>query len=222
MLQYLLRYGREMSAWDFLLLVFSYAILVFLCLPFHELAHAWVADKCGDDTARWHGRLTLNPLAHLDVIGTAMLVLVGFGYAKPVPVNSRKFLHYKRDMILVSLAGPLSNLLMAIAAAGIFKICTLFVTDDNTLGFLWLVLINVVMSINVSLAVFNLLPIPPLDGSRLWSTLLPGKWSYTLERYSRQITWIMFALLMFGALDGVLGTLGSVFSAGILRLFGLI
>ncbi len=221
MIRFFLSNIHRLDAFSLAFLVLGYAVLVLIILPFHEFSHAFVAHLCGDDTAKWQGRLTLNPFAHLDLFGTLMLVLVGIGYAKPVPVISRNFHHFKRDMILVALAGPLSNLLMAIAAAGIFKICTLTVTDTALLTMLYLLLIQIIMRVNVSLAVFNLLPIPPLDGSRLWSTLLPGKWAFVLERNSRMITMIMFVALFAGVLDIPLDFINGIFNAGIFALFGL-
>lgn len=221
MIQYFLLYRNNMSVWDLLLLILGYAILVLLILPFHEFAHAWVAHKCGDDTAKWHGRLTLNPFVHLTLPGTLLLVFCGFGYAKPVPVVSRNFRHYKRDMILVALAGPLSNLLLAVLAVALFSVSLLFVHNYTVLLWLKFLLLDVLMSVNITLAVFNLLPIPPLDGSRLWSTLLPGKWAYTLERYSRYSTLILFALLITGILDGPLYWLTNAVTAAIFAVFGL-
>ena len=193
-----------MTPLQLLLMMLSYAVVLFLCLPVHELAHGLVAHWCGDDTAKWYGRLTLNPLKHLDVWGSVMILVAGIGYAKPVPVNSRNFRNYKRDMILVALAGPLSNFLMAVLAVGLFRVSSLFVTNFDTLFWLWYILIGIVASINVSLMVFNLLPIPPLDGSRLWSTLLPGRWAYTLEQYSHYITIGVLLLVFTGVLDGPL------------------
>ncbi len=220
LLQFMQNRG-EMDVASILYLMFGYAVLILLILPVHELAHAFAAHLCGDDTAKWHGRLTLNPFKHLDVWGTAMMLTVGIGYAKPVPVNPRNFRKYKRDMILVALAGPLSNLLMAVAAVAVFRVSLFFVTDYNVLLALWLILIDVIASVNISLMVFNLLPIPPLDGSRLWSSLLPGKWAYFLETNSRYITMGLFVLLMTGALDGPLSALHNGVFAMLFALFGL-
>ncbi len=220
LLQFMQNRG-EMDVASILYLMFGYAVLILLILPVHELAHAFAAHLCGDDTAKWHGRLTLNPFKHLDVWGTAMMLTVGIGYAKPVPVNPRNFRNYKRDMILVALAGPLSNLLMAVAAVAIFRVSLFFVTDYNVLLALWLILIDVIASVNISLMVFNLLPIPPLDGSRLWSSLLPGKWAYFLEANSRYITMGLFVLLMTGALDGPLSALHNGVFTILFALFGL-
>lgn len=219
----LLQFMNNRGAMDvasILYLLFGYAVLILLIMPVHELAHAFAAHLCGDDTAKWHGRLTLNPFKHLDVWGTVMMLTVGIGYAKPVPVNPRNFLHYKRDMILVALAGPLSNLLLAVAAVAVFRVSLFFVTDELVFDALWLVLIDVIASVNISLMVFNLLPIPPLDGSRLWSSLLPGKWAYVLERNSRYITMGLFALLMLGVLDGPLTALHNAVFNLLFALFG--
>lgn len=221
MIQTFLANRGNMDVLDLVFLFLGYAILVLLILPFHEFAHAFVAHLCGDDTAKWHGRMTLNPFAHLDPIGTAMLVLCGFGYAKPVPVVSRNFRHYKRDMILVALAGPASNLLMAVVSVGVFCLVLPLVQDEALFWSLKYVFIDVLMSINVTLAVFNLLPIPPLDGSRLWSTLLPGRWAYNLERYSQYATTLIFVLLILGVLDGPLNFLTGLVTQFILGLYGL-
>lgn len=210
MLLEFMRFKDAMTPLDLLVMMLAYAVVLLLCLPVHELAHGLAAHWCGDDTAKWYGRLTLNPFKHLDLWGTAMILLAGIGYAKPVPVNSRNFRNYKRDMILVALAGPISNFLMAFLAAIIFRISLLFVTDLETLFWLWYILIGVVASINISLMVFNLLPIPPLDGSRLWSSLLPGRWAYTMERYSQYITIGVLMLVFTGVLDGPLSFLHNV------------
>ena len=219
MLMDFLQSRGSMTPLDVLFMILAYAVVLLLCLPVHEFAHGLVAHWCGDDTAKWYGRLTLNPFKHLDLFGTIMILTVGMGYAKPVPVNSRNFRHYKRDMILVALAGPLSNFLMA--AVAMFLLCLL---ASIPLAGAWQVLLGdlcyIIINVNISLMVFNLLPIPPLDGSRLWSSLLPGRWAYTLEQYSRYITMGLFVLLFTGVLDlplyylrsGVFNLLFSMFS----------
>lgn len=203
------------------LLLIGYAALVFVMLPLHELAHAFVADKLGDNTARWHGRLRFNPLAHLDPWGTAMLLLFGFGYARPVPVNPRNFRNPKRDMALVALAGPLSNLLLAALSLGIFRIVMLLPVSMVTFVIARFVLVYVFASVNLGLAVFNLLPVPPLDGSRILGLFLPDRVMYEMERYSRQITWIVMALLFMGKLDTVLDFLRGLLGGALCALFGL-
>ena len=189
-----------MGPMDIIIMMVSYAVVLFLCLPIHELAHGLVAHWCGDDTAKWYGRLSLNPFKHLDIWGTVLILTAGFGYAKPVPVNTRNFRHYKRDMILVALAGPLSNFLMAVLAMFILRLCIVLGVSGLALNVVVLIL-STVVTVNISLMVFNLLPIPPLDGSRLWSTMLPGRWSYALEQYSQYITIGVLLLVFSGALD---------------------
>lgn len=189
-----------MTPFDILVMMLSYAVILFLCLPVHELAHGLVAHWCGDDTAKWHGRLTLNPFKHLDVLGTVMILTVGFGYARPVPVNSRNFRNYKRDMILVALAGPLSNFLMAAVSMFLLRLVLFLGLSGVAMDIAYVILYTAVM-VNISLMVFNLLPIPPLDGSRLWSSLLPGRWAYTLEQYSQYISIGLMVLVFSDVLD---------------------
>lgn len=207
-----------MNSYDVFFMLLAYGVILLLCLPVHELAHGLVAHWCGDDTAKWYGRLTLNPLKHLDLWGSVMILVAGIGYAKPVPVNSRNFRNYKRDMILVAMAGPLSNFLMAVLAVGVFRVSRVFIGNNETLFWVWYILIYIVASINVSLMVFNLLPIPPLDGSRLWSSLLPRKWAYTLEQYSQYITIGLLVLVFAGVLDGPLYLLQN----GVINVIGLL
>lgn len=186
---------------DLIFMIMAYAVIVLVMLPVHEFAHAWASHRLGDDTARWHGRLTLNPFKHLDPMGTLMLVLVGVGYARPVPVNPYNFRNPKRGLALSALAGPVSNLLMAFVSVVVFRVCCVCITNTELLYYLWLVLINVFASVNIGLAVFNLLPVPPLDGSKIFGLFLPDRWMYTMERYSRQISMVLIALLFIGVLD---------------------
>ncbi len=205
---------------ELLFLLATYAIIIFVVLPVHELAHAYAAYRLGDHTAKWNGRLTFNPLAHLDPFGTIMLALFGVGYAKPVPVNPYNFRNPKRDMALCALAGPLSNVLLAVAAVAIFRVCCFFVTNDVVLFYLWWVLVWTFASVNIGLAFFNLLPIPPLDGSKIFGYFLPDKWVYTMERYSRQISMVFILLLFTGVLDVPLDFLREGACTLIGKLFG--
>lgn len=205
---------------DMLIVLLMYAVLIFVAFPFHELAHGFVADKLGDHTARWNGRLTMNPLAHLDPFGTVMMLLVGIGYAKPVPVNPRNFRNPRQGMALTALAGPASNLLMAVVSVGLFRICTFFVSNMVVLNYLFLGFVGILASLNISLAVFNLLPIPPLDGFRILSLILPAKWLYYADRYQQYITLGVFVLLFSGLLDTPLYLLRKVVGNGIGLLFG--
>lgn len=211
----------HLSIWDVLFIFAGYALLVLVVMPVHEFAHAWAAHLCGDDTAKWNGRMTLNPMAHLTVPGVVLLVLFGFGYARPVPVNTFNLRHGKRDFILVSLAGPLSNLLMAILSVGIFCVIASVSRSMTVIHIASLVFISILMRINITLAIFNMLPIPPLDGSRLWSSLLPSRWAMVLEQYSQYFIIAMFVLLFAGVLDAPLNFLENAVTLLIFRMFGL-
>lgn len=197
------------SWFDLLIFLASYILLVLVMLPVHELAHAWVATKLGDDTPRWHGRLTFNPFAHLDLWGTLMLVLFGFGYAKPVPVNPRNFRNPRRDMALVSLAGPLSNLLMAVLVLLLFRLLKLMPITSGAILMIGATLVNIVIPINIGLAVFNLLPIPPLDGSRIFSAILPSRWAFWMAQHEHQIRILLIILLATGALSAPINFLSN-------------
>lgn len=149
---------------------------VIIALSFHEYAHAWLADKLGDPTPRFTGRLTINPLAHLDILGTIMLLFFRFGWAKPVMINPANFRKPRRDMALVALSGPCINFILALIFAIPFKLGIHMGWATERFFFNALI-------INLSLMVFNLIPLPPLDGSRIVSYFL----SYKLDKYYREI-----------------------------------
>lgn len=195
-----------------------YIVIILISLSVHELSHGYAAYLCGDATARNLGRLTLNPLAHLDPIGTLMMLVFGFGYAKPVPINPRNFNHYKRDLCIVSLAGPASNLLLAFFGTLVFYLTGIFLPYEVKVsigGSVWFSFCISFITANTSLCVFNLLPIPPLDGSRILSAALPGKIAYYYLKYERYIMIAMFVLLYQGALDSVLTFLSGGLLDGI-------
>jgi len=182
--------------------------VIIFCLSVHEFAHAFAAKRLGDDTAWMHGRLTLNPSKHLDLVGTLMILVVGFGYAKPVPVNPRNFKDgkYKKGMAIVAAAGPGSNLLLALLFFGVSKLLLLFLgvpnqyalllaETPNLYGFVLYTFIHSVTYSNVALAIFNLLPIPPLDGSRILDLFLPARASMFLERNERYFRYGLYAVL---------------------------
>lgn len=182
-----------------------------ISLTIHELSHGYVAYRLGDITAKSQGRLSLNPFRHLDPIGTIMMVVVGFGWAKPVPVNPLYFRDKKKGMMLVSVAGPLSNILLAFITVLVFYITTAIVgavySGVQTPALYLLIFLQLLFYMNLSLAVFNLIPVPPLDGSKILSAVLPTEKYFHLMRYERYIGLVFLAVMFFfpTALSGIIG-----------------
>jgi len=207
---------RNISIW---------ALPVMLAIVLHEVAHGWVAYRLGDDTAKWLGRLTLNPLKHVDPIGTILIpviLLVSgspflFGYAKPVPINFRKLHNPRRDMVWVALAGPLTNLSLALASTILLAIAVNLGSAAPWLAEPLALMCQASILINLVLFLFNLLPLPPLDGGRVAVGLLPGNLAYGLSKLEPYGFIIIVALLLLGVLQDVLGPLlfaGSNFLIG--------
>ncbi len=190
-----------------------WAMPVLLAIVLHEYAHGWVADKLGDDTARWMGRLTLNPIKHIDPIGTIVIPLalvilnVGFvfGYAKPVPINYKKLRNPKHDMVWVALAGPLTNLALAFASTLLLWFAFQMPEALHWFAEPLAMMCQASILINIVLFVINLIPLPPLDGGRVAVGLLPHKLAYQLERIEPYGFFILVGLLILGILQSVIG-----------------
>ncbi|MDD4665691.1 MAG: site-2 protease family protein [Clostridia bacterium] len=176
---------------------------ILLALSVHEFAHGYVAYKLGDPTPKYQGRLTLNPLAHLDPMGTLMLIIARFGWAKPVMVNPSNFRGNKeKGMLLVALAGPLSNVLVALIGGILYNLLVKFQVQE-----FWVLLVFYLIIIDVSLAVFNLIPVPPLDGSKILAGLLPSNQQYLVYKLETYGPFILILLLITNVIGMILGPL---------------
>ncbi len=201
---------------------------VVFAITVHEVAHGWVAKQLGDSTAWMLGRLTLNPLKHIDPVGTllvpGLLLALGgivFGWAKPVPVTYQNLRHPQRDMALVALAGPLSNLMMALIWAVLMKIGVLLVEALPLLALPLLYMGAAGITINIVLLVLNLLPIPPLDGGRVLAGLLPGPWAWRLNQLEPYGIFIVLGLMLTGLLGQLLLPATQAVQQTIYQLMGL-
>ena len=200
--------------WQMLGDLVSRLLAVFLCLTVHETCHGLAAYALGDPTAKRQHRLSFNPLRHIDWLGFASMLIAGFGWAKPVPVDMRYFKKPKQGMALTALAGPASNFLMAVIV--LFLVRWMYWGAPATAFALWFYgfLLNVVM-LNIGLGLFNLLPIPPLDGSKVLFALLPDRLYWKLMRYERYGMLVLLLLVVFDVGSDVL-------SRGILYIFSVL
>ena len=183
-----------------------------LCITFHETCHGLMAYALGDDTAKRAGRLSLNPLKHIDIFGLIMLAVAKFGWAKPVPINMRRFRNPKVGMAMCALAGPLGNVVLCAVCAVLYGICRFYSYEYSWMYypelFLWYTII-----LSAGLAVFNLLPIPPLDGSKILFAVIPSRWYMKLMRYERYGMMLLMVLLLTGVLDTPLSVMREVLLA---------
>ena len=200
----------SMSKEQLLTMLIARVIIILLILPLHEFAHAWVARLCGDDTADSKGRLTLNPFSHVDPFGAILLLLTGFGWAKPVPINPN-------GVIWTSWAGPASNLLIAFVMMIPFRILeSIPISSEamyNTLSIIYSILYFFIL-VNIGLAVFNLIPIPPLDGSNILLGFLPYKAIYWVQQHRQVISFVFLILIFSDFLDTPLSYLQQLIFKG--------
>lgn len=190
---------------------------IFLCLTIHETCHGLAALALGDPTAKSMHRLSLNPLRHIDPLGLVMMFVVGFGWAKPVPVDPRYFKKPKQGMAVTALAGPASNFLLALLAMGISKAIYLYAPYTTAWDTVFTFCLYTLAPLSVGLGLFNLIPIPPLDGSKVLGAFLPDRAYFTLMRYERYGMLVLLALSFLGVGDGfisrtILGVYGAMFN----------
>lgn len=205
-----------------------WALPVIFAITVHEVAHGWVASKLGDQTARIMGRLTLNPIKHIDLVGTiivpaALLILGGFmfGWAKPVPVHWNNLNNPKRDMVYVAVAGPLANLLMAIAWGGLMKIGIMLGSSNAFISEPLIYMSYAGIFINAVLMMLNLLPLLPLDGGRIVAGLLPNSLSYQFSKLERFGFPILVVIIAMGWLSAILGPPVYFLQTSIFKIFGI-
>lgn len=225
-----LRDGAELR--DILPGILFTIIVVLFSLSLHEMSHGYVAYKMGDHTARNLGRLTLNPSVHLDPIGTICMLFFGFGWAKPVPINTRNFKNPRKGILLTAIAGPVSNLLLSFISLLVFALIVSFVPTptfieaDTAFGekllYFFVELLRYFHILNLYLAVFNLLPIPPLDGSKVLFMFLPAKIYFFVSRYEHIISIVLLALLYLGVLSTPISIICIYISQGMSWLISLI
>ena len=193
--------------WSVLTGALASIIPALICITFHELSHGFVAYKLGDTTAKDMGRLTLNPIKHIDIFGLVSMAIFGFGWAKPVPVNMMKFKRPKRYMAITALAGPVSNIILASFMLALFGLLTKPLGSGSQAGEIVLDMVYRTAYLSVALAIFNFIPIPPLDGSKVLFSLLPDDVYYKLMRYERYGMIILILILTTNVFDASIGRL---------------
>lgn len=215
---------------NFVELILS-AMAALIALTLHEYAHGYAAYKLGDNTAKAMGRLSLNPLDHIDPIGALCMIIFHFGWAKPVPINPLNFENPKKGFAISAMAGPLTNLVLGFFTTFIYVLCanTFKVSNIafiNSLEKNILLFLVYFFSINIGLAIFNLIPVPPFDGSRILNVILPDKWYFKIMRYERQIyygviAWLFLGRYVYSGLLSIPFIAKSAFLSGLFKIFSL-
>lgn len=198
------------------------ALVLFTAIPVHECAHAWAADKLGDPTAKYQGRISLNPFVHLDLFGTICMLLTGFGWARPVGINPNNFRNRKLGTVLTSIAGPVSNVLLGFLAMIIYKFLSYLPASQSGALYYVSYMFYYIILLNVGLAVFNLLPIPPLDGSKVLNAVLPDRIYFRIMQYEQYIFIALIFIMFSGILNPLLGFLRSLIIIGLDFLTGFV
>lgn len=207
---------------DVLMRILASVIIIFTVLPLHEYAHGWVAGKLGDKTAKYSGRLSMNPLDHVDPLGALGILLFGFGWAKPVPVDPRNFKNPKSGMAITAIAGPVSNLLAAFVGAILLRLLILISGILPISIFVGAAtFFRYYIMINIGIAVFNLIPLPPLDGSKILEAFLPDRIIYKYAQYQGIISLVLLALILLGVLSVPLSYLQYYIYTGMMYIVGL-
>lgn len=198
--------------------------IIFIAITVHEYAHGYAALKMGDPTAKLSGRLSMNPLAHMDIVGALSMLIFGFGWAKPVPINPNNFKNHKKGTVIVSLAGPISNLFLAFLGSvlyGIFRRIG-FGNFSSQFSEIFYGLLAQLILLNVCFGIFNLVPFPPLDGAKIVGAFLPYKTYFKIMQYERYAFPILIVLMYLGIFDMILGVLITPIVSSLNALIALI
>ena len=189
------------NIWNIIIGILASFAVILLTLPIHEWAHGFIATKLGDPTPRYQGRLTLNPFAHIDYIGALAIIFLGVGWAKPVQINPRNFKNPKVGMAITALAGPVANILMAAVMMLLSNVAYLLPASLGNIPSYIAFFFSSVAYTNIYLAVFNLIPVPPFDGSRILNAVLPDRYYFKLMQYERYSMFIVLIIIATGILD---------------------